>query len=62
MKTRTTTKKDLKAFGFFHAFASQFNQVAPLEWLPPTYRAKMRAAKPVRLNPPRVKKASSSLH
>jgi len=38
------------------SFFDSFNHVAPLSWIPAYYQDQMKAAKPVRLYKPKIKK------
>jgi len=59
---KTSMKKVSKSPSFFQSFADQFNQVAPLDWVPTLYQIQIKAAKPVKLAAFRKKKTSTSFH
>jgi len=61
-KTRRTKKPNAKNPSFFQSFTEQFNQVAPLDWLPSSYQVQIKTARPVRLSPVRKRKPTTSLH
>lgn len=53
-KTAVRTKKET---GFFDFITVPLNEVAPLDWIPGPYQEQIKAAKPVQLSRPRVKRA-----
>lgn len=46
-----------KESGFFDFITLPLKDVAPLEWIPGPYQEQIKAAKPVQLSRPRVKRA-----
>ena len=57
-KTKTQTRKG----SFFSQLSKSLHEVAPLEWIPSYYQDQIRAAKPVSLYKPRLKKIKAPLH
>jgi hypothetical protein len=56
IKVKRKKNSEGKEFNFIKRFAANFDQIAPMEWIPTSYQLQIKSAKPVKIFQSRMKK------